>query len=71
MSEPEDRVWRYRTWSGQECTVVGVFIRFESAHVVWTDREGFVILAEKVENVNELSEVGHGGSSTRGVRGKR
>lgn len=67
----EDRVWRYRTWGGSESTVVGRHIRFEPAHVVWTDADGLVILAEKVENVNELSEVGHGGSSTRGVRGNR
>lgn len=71
MSEPEDRVWRYRTWGGQESTVVGRQIEFAPAHVVWRDQDGQVILAEKNENVNELSEIGNGGSATRGVRGSR
>lgn len=62
------RTWRYRTWSGGNCTVVGSSIEFQPAHVVFRDKNGLVILAEKNENVKELSEIGTGGSATRGVR---
>lgn len=64
------RTWRYRTWGGREATVVADSVEFAPAHVVWRDAEGAVVLAEKVENVNELAQVGTLGSATRGVRPK-
>lgn len=63
-----DVTWRYSTWSGSKATVVAETVEFAPHHVVWRDREGSIVLAEKVENVNELAQVGTLGSATRGVR---
>lgn len=63
-----DRTWRYSTWGGGKATVVAATVEFTPTHVVWRDSEGSVVLAERPENVNELSQVGMLGSSTRGVR---
>ena len=63
-----DRTWRYSTWGGSKATVVAATVEFTPTHVVWRDSEGSVVLAERPENVSELSQVGTLGSSTRGVR---
>lgn len=66
MAEP--RVWRYRSWSGANCTVVASTVEFTPTHVVFRDSEGSVVLAERPEQMNELAQVGTLGSATRGVR---
>ena len=63
-----DRTWRYATWSGAKATVIADSVEFTPAHVIWRDEEGAVVLAERVEHVNQLSQVGTLGSATRGVR---
>ena len=63
-----NRTWRYGTWSGGKATVVAHGVEFTPTHVVWRDREGAVVLAERPEQVNELAQVGTLGSATRGVR---
>lgn len=49
------RTWRYSTWGGSKATVVAATVEFTPTHVVWRDSEGSVVLAERPENVNELS----------------
>lgn len=67
-SEGKVRTWRYSRWSGAKATVVAHGIEFCPTHIVWLDRDGRVVLAERPEQVNELAEVGTLGSATRGVR---
>ena len=61
------RTWVYKTCGGKNSTVVAETIEFTSHYVVWRDGLGLIVLAEKVEHVNELSEVGNCGSATRGA----
>jgi hypothetical protein len=65
MGRGEPCTWRYKTWGGSICSVVGSTVEFTPAHVVWRDQEGAVVLAETVANVHQLTEVGHLGSATR------
>lgn len=71
MSTETYPTWRYYTESGGLATVVAETVEFTAHHVVWRDHEGAVVLAEKVENVNELAQIGTLGSVTRGVRPTR
>lgn len=68
MTGSDAATWRYSTWGGRNATVVAHSVEFTPTHVVWRDREGSVVLAERPENVNELAQVGTLGSATRGVR---
>lgn len=51
------QTFTYRDWAGHQQTVWGVaFVEFTAAHVVFKDKQRRIILAERVEHVNRLSQ---------------
>lgn len=51
------RTFAYRRWSGGERTVEATEVQFHTAHVIFYGHDGVIVLAERVEQVNELREV--------------
>ena len=50
------RTWTYQTWSGSTVEVTATRIKFAPAHVAWLDDQNRIVLAERTEQVNRLTE---------------
>lgn len=61
MSVNPYRVYKYKTWGGSVRTVECDKVEFTAHHVVFSDTRTFpyphIVLAEKAENVNQLTDV--------------
>lgn len=51
------RTFTYKRWSGGGSTVQAAAVEFGPAHVVFYDQADRIVLAERVEQVNQLREI--------------